>query len=249
MDELITINQLTECLQVDRLTVYRMLKDGRIRGVKVGRQWRVPRSEVADMVTGERQLEHAEELRPSDVLPVHCLQVIQDVFAEMVMVGSLTTDKEGEPLTEISNSCNFCDLIHSSPSGRAACVASWRKVVSMPKSGPEFISCHAGLQYARACIEQGGQVIGAQIAGQFYFERPERKEEEQRVAALAAEHDLDEETLLGAARRIRVLDSHDRPRISRWLERVADTYEIIALERADLIGRLESIATLSSFGD
>lgn len=246
MEELITINQLTEILQVDRLTVYRMLKDGRIRGVKVGRQWRVPRSEVAEMVRGERELEGPADLHPSEILPVHCLQVIQDVFAEMVDVGSLTTDVNGEPLTEISNSCEFCNLILDQPSGRAACVASWRKLANAKKDEPEFTACHAGLQYARARIEQDSQLIGAQFVGQFYFQDPDEDEQSQRVTSLAELHGIDEVKLQQAAEKLRRIEPRDKSRVSRWLSRVAETFEIIALERADLIGRLESIASLSS---
>lgn len=246
MEELITINQLTEILQVDRLTVYRMLKDGRIRGVKVGRQWRVPRSEVSEMVSGERELEEPADLHPSEILPVHCLQVIQDVFAEMVDVGSLTTDIHGDPLTEISNSCDFCNLIMDQPSGRAACVASWRRLANAPKTEPEFTSCHAGLQYARARIEQNGRLIGAQFVGQFYFEDPDEGEQARRVAALAKQHGIDRSKLQRAAEGLRKIARKDKSRVSHWLSRVAETFEIIALERADLIGRLESIASLSS---
>ena len=110
MDELVTTKQVQNLLQVDRITVYRMLKDGRLSGVKVGSQWRVPRTELQELLLGERSLEVTpeRELHPAEILPVHCLQVIQDVFAEMSNVGSLTADPEGQPLTEISNSCEFC---------------------------------------------------------------------------------------------------------------------------------------------
>ena len=249
MEELITINQLTDILQVDRLTVYRMLKDGRIKGVKVGRQWRVPRSEVTELFQGAGDAEAAADLRPSEVLPVHCLQVIQDVFAEMVGLGSLTTDMYGEPLTGISNSCEFCNLIRETPSGREACVESWRTVVNAAGSQPEFIPCHAGLLYARANIEQNGKAIAAQIAGQFYVERPDEAEDQARVRQLADTHGIDPQQLMKAARRIRRLKRGELGRVGRWLARVAETFEVIALERADLIGRLEGIALLSNFED
>ena len=247
MEELITINQLKDILQVDRLTVYRMLKDGRIRGVKVGRQWRVPRSEVTELVKGLPGLGPEIELRPSEILPVHCLQVIQDVFAEMVGVGSLTTDDSGEPLTFVSNPCEFCSLILEQPSGRAACVASWRKLARSQTDEPELTTCHAGLQYARAPIEQNGRRVGIQFAGQFNFGEPDETEEGHRVAELADAHGIDQEKLSRAAKSIHRLQPSDRARVGRWLARVAETFEIIAVERADLIGRLESIANLSNF--
>lgn len=121
------------------MSLYRMLKDGRLRGVKVGSQWRVPRNVLESLISASPEPEVVEAERvmdPSEVFPFHCLQVIQDVFAEILDVGSLTTDLDGQPLTEISNSCEFCDLILESPSGREACIQSWRRLAQTPKSDP-----------------------------------------------------------------------------------------------------------------
>jgi excisionase family DNA binding protein len=38
----LTTRQVQNILQVDRITIYRMLQDGRLKGVKIGQQWRFP---------------------------------------------------------------------------------------------------------------------------------------------------------------------------------------------------------------
>jgi hypothetical protein len=96
---------------------------------------------------------------------------------------------------------------------------------------------------------QGGRTIAAQIAGQFHLEVPEGTEQEVQVTELAEKHGIDPQRLLQAAEDIRLLERADEPRIGRWLARVAETFEIIAMERADLIGRLDQIAMLSSIED
>ena len=53
MDELLTTRQVQSILQVDRTTIYRMLKDGRLRGVKVGQQWRFHDTDVRALLSGE----------------------------------------------------------------------------------------------------------------------------------------------------------------------------------------------------
>ena len=45
-DTLLTARQLQELLQVDRITIYRMLSDGRLEGFKVGGQWRFSRQAI-----------------------------------------------------------------------------------------------------------------------------------------------------------------------------------------------------------
>ena len=43
---LLTITEVAERLRVHYLTVYRMVRDGRISAIQVGRNWRIPEAEV-----------------------------------------------------------------------------------------------------------------------------------------------------------------------------------------------------------
>ena len=47
MNTFLTSQEMQELINVDRSTVYRMAEDGRLPGVKVGRQWRFPADRVA----------------------------------------------------------------------------------------------------------------------------------------------------------------------------------------------------------
>jgi len=247
MEDLLTTKQVQELLKVDRTTVYRMLKDGRLTGIKVGRQWRFPRQEVEALLSGVRLTEarRATVISP-DVLPLHCVQAIQDVFAELAGIGSVTTAPSGEPLTEISNSCAFCNLILGSETGRRGCIASWRRLAEQPEKHPQFVTCHAGLQYARARIELDGELTAMLIAGQFYAAPPDPEEEALRIRRLAEAYGLDRQALAEAAPELPVLDGRKQEQIGGWLERVAHTFEEIGRERAELIGRLQRIAAMSS---
>ncbi|MGI6102303.1 MAG: helix-turn-helix domain-containing protein [Bacillota bacterium] len=46
MEELLTVQEVAEYLRVSDLTVRRMLKDGRLQGVNIGREWRIPKGEL-----------------------------------------------------------------------------------------------------------------------------------------------------------------------------------------------------------
>jgi len=253
MNDLLTTKQLQDLLKIDRTTVYRMLKDGRLAGVKVGNQWRFPRADVeaqlmGDSFTGAEVTPQTDSpVFSTEVIPLNCIQSIQNMFAEMAGVGSVTTAPDGEPLTEISNCCHFCNLILSSESGRQACIASWRKLAKQSEYRPNFVNCHAGLQYARARIEMNGQLEAMIIAGQFYAQPPDTGEEEARVQHLANKHGLDAQELAEAVQNLPVLDQHKQARIGTWLESVAHTFEEIGHERADMMNRLRNIAEMSKF--
>jgi excisionase family DNA binding protein len=245
MDELITTKQVQELLQVDRITIYRMLKDGRLNGVKVGNQWRFHFRDIEGLVSPGVQTEL--QYAPSEVLPLHCIQVIQEVFAEILDVGAVTTDIEGQPASEISNSCEFCDLILESPSGKQACIASWKTLAQTPKGDPEFFQCHAGFQYARGRIEQDGELISITVAGQFLTSPPDPDEIGDRIEMLSKLHNIRREALEEASKDIRVLGEDNQEQIGKWLKKVANTFEIITHERAELLGRLANIAEMSTF--
>jgi excisionase family DNA binding protein len=246
MDDLLTVRQLQELLKIDRTTIYRMLNDGRLTGIKVGGQWRFARQEIEGLLSGLSADRDNQPSISTDILPLHCLQAIQNVFAEIAGVGSITTASDGEPLTTQSNSCHFCNLMQHSESGRQACIDSWRQLAAQSDRRPTFTTCHAGLQYARARIEIDGALIAVLIAGQFYAHEPDRAEESQRLRQLAARHKIDPASLAEAARQIAILDDRMRQRIGQWLEDVAHTFEDIGHERTELMSRLRRIAAMST---
>jgi len=246
MDNLLTAKQVQDLLNVDRTTIYRMLKDGRLVGVKVGQHWRFAAREVNDILAGGMRIGEAEASLPQNTLPLHCVQPMQDVFAEVAEVGAVTADKDGGALTRVSNSCDFCKLIMGSDEGRAACNASWRRLVNQEETSPEFTTCHAGLQYARARIEVQGELIAILIAGQFYVQQPGVQEEKERIQALAQTYRISDDLLFQASKQISTLDDRKVLKISGWLERVANTFEQISSERVNLMGRLRQIAEMSA---
>lgn len=249
MENLLTAKQVQELLNVDRTTIYRMLKDGRLAGVKVGQHWRFPAREVNELLAGGvAPVAEADSQTVSlDVLPLHCMQPVQDVFAEIAEVGSVTTDANGTPVTRISNSCDFCKLMLGSESGREACIQSWKQLAEKGSKHPEFIACHAGLQYAHARIEVKGTLIAMLVAGQFHAQAPSSDEQADRIHTLAQTHDIDEALLTQASKMIPVLEERKVPQIGKWLEKVAGTFEQISTERSDLMNRLRQIAVMSVF--
>jgi excisionase family DNA binding protein len=250
VDELLTTRQLQELLQVDRITIYRMLNDGRLQGFKVGGQWRFSRQEIEAWLQEQRvDLEGAEEparaegtTLPSRVLPLSCVQAIQGVCAEALEIGAITIELDGTPFTDISNSCDFCNLILSSDEGKRRCAATWQSV-----AGGKVRHCHAGLLCVGAPIEVSGQPVAITAGCQFAAQAPRGEQPAWRsnLPVLAAELGLSEEDLRTAAESVRLVPDDYLDRISRLLVRVADTFAKVGRERLSLLSRLEYIAEVS----
>jgi excisionase family DNA binding protein len=53
MEDLLATRQPQDILQIDRVTIYRMLEDGRLRGVKVGGKWRNKYTAIVDRLSNQ----------------------------------------------------------------------------------------------------------------------------------------------------------------------------------------------------
>ena len=252
MEDLLTTRQLQDLLRVDRITIYRMLRDGRLRGFKVGGQWRFPRGEIEAWL--QSQWKSAEEpARPSSpesageasssLLPLSCVQAIQDLCAEALAMAMVTVDPAGRPLTRISHSCEFCSLILSSPEGRRRCSLDWAQ--STPD---EARACHVGLLCLGVPIEVEGQRVAITVGCQFTlrsqdgdsFWRP-------NFPMLTSELGVDEQDLRQAMVQVRRVSGDVPFRMAQFLQRMAHTFAEIGQERLSLLGRLRRIAEISQF--
>lgn len=57
--ELLDVKRLQETLRLSERTIFRLIKNGELRGFKVGREWRFEQSDVDEFI--QRQRKKAEE--------------------------------------------------------------------------------------------------------------------------------------------------------------------------------------------
>jgi excisionase family DNA binding protein len=251
MDDLLTTRQLQDLLQVDRITIYRMLADGRLNGFKVGGQWRFSRREIEAWLdarqsglegAGRDQPSPASDAHSAQALPLACVQLIQDLCAEAMDIAAVTVEPGGRPLTAVSNSCAYCSLILATAEGRRRCAASWRVA-----GGGQVRPCHAGLLCVAAAVEAGGQTVAVTAGCQFSAQPAEgvTPEWRRRLPQVAASLGLEPGELEAAAGSVRMVPQDDLSRVARLVERVAGAFSEMGEERLDLLRRLESIAEMS----
>lgn len=245
MTDLLTTRQLEELLQIDRITIYRMIDSGRLKGVKVGNQWRFPRQQVDRLLDGKPD-EPEEPSAFSRRFPKGCVQSIQDTFAEIAGVGAVTTMPDGQPLTEVSNCCSFCKMILDSKTGRQACEESWRIIAYQPNGPLPYTKCHAGLLYTRAQITVDSEPVAKLVCGQFYNTAPDPAEEARRIQVLAENYQVNASELADAATKIPVLSPDQQNNVKEWPLKVAATLGTILDEQNKLTKRLREIAKISA---
>ena len=178
---LLTSQEMQELIGVDRSTVYRMAEDGRLPGVKVGRQWRFPADRVAaqlgvsSVVRGpDLRLAHGQRSEgrdrpdvtgPAASLPPDDAQSIADLIGELFGVMAVITDMDGRPLTTVANPCGYFRAIMNQPNAVEACLSQWHRFTAEPHVAPRWMRTHLGFLCARTFLWVDLKPVGMIIVG------------------------------------------------------------------------------------
>jgi excisionase family DNA binding protein len=251
MAEMLSAKEMQTLLQVDRSTIYRMAEAGQLPAIKVGKQWRFPGNRVESWLKNKAALPSPTLPEPNgfnghlaDMLPLDCVQLIQDAFAEALGVMLVITDLAGRPITQVSQPCPVYSLLVQTDSGAEVCREQWQALGQTPALEPRFVAGLGGVLAARALVRLGnelkGMVIASGVAPQDW------PPPFPATAELAHAFQVDSEKLQSALAAIAVLNPTEQKRILLTMQRIADILAHISAERLSLLERLDQIAKLSS---
>lgn len=254
MADLLTTRQLQDLLQVDRTTIYRMADSGRIPAVKVGNQWRFPREQVESWLQAghatingheEASLSVAAPASLTKLLPVECVQQIQDAFADALGVMIIVTDLDGSYVTRPSNACGLYEAADESPLARRRCQELWAHLGHTPSLQPTFVESHIGLLCARGLIRVGSELKAMVVVGGI---APQSwPPTEQKIKQIADNLDLPPALIRQHIDEVFHVDPSSLPGILAFVQRIADIVAHIITERSQLLAKLHDIAELTRF--
>jgi excisionase family DNA binding protein len=274
MADLLTTSQVQDKLRVDRTTIYRMVEDGRLPAIRVGKQWRFQEDEIERWLQARgssppaplgNSLIPAATAAPvsvsssaapagsapspatthlSEILPIPCVQLIQDAFAEMLGVMLVITDLEGRPVTQVSHPCGYFMAATQKVGIATACAQTWQGLAETVSLEPHFIPSEIGLLCARALIRLRSELKGMVVMGGI---APETWPPSQaQIAATARELNVEPAILQANLSAVYQMDRTQSERALRFIQRIADVFSHIAEDRALIVGRLQAIALLTS---
>ncbi|WP_240550138.1 PocR ligand-binding domain-containing protein [Candidatus Roseilinea sp. NK_OTU-006] len=239
MTGLLTTHQVQDLLKVDRTTIYRMVEAGRLPAIRVGKQWRFEADEVerwlherATLAPLERRLRAPDEPAPDGLralLPLECAQMIQDAFAEALDVMMVTTDMDGQPITQVSHPCGFFIALMQDANAVEHCVGTWKQLAAAPAIEPRPSPSEIGLLCARGLIRVGNALKGMVLVGGIAPERWPPSDD--RLSELARTFGADEARVKASTKGVYRLDHERLARVLRGVQRVADIFSHIAMIR------------------
>lgn len=235
MTDLLTTREVQELLHVDRTTIYRMVEGGRLPAVRVGKQWRFARADLDRWL--RRQSVQPVELAAAlpalsasasawagsalrNRLPVACVQLIQDVFAEVLGVMIVVTEMGGQLVTQPSNPCGLYRAVIHDAEGLASCVRQWQQLAGGVTLEPRFSPSDLGLLCTRGLIRSGNELKGMVFLGGIAPDAWPPSQPE--VAAIAERFGLPVAELEPQLQAVHRQDKPGRDRILLYAQRIAD---------------------------
>ena len=247
MEELLSTKQVQQILKVDRVTIYNMLKDGRLKGIKIGQQWRFPVSELQHYLSegccvepvqdGEKQL---------DQFPAHCIQIIQDLVSELGHWSAIVVDKQGNPLTELSNPDAFMHWLQTSAQGKGLWDRCWKQLAEQAgtRRADSDLSFLNILHFGSAPIHSGAGTTAYVFIGPC-MDATISTEELLRVATeIARETQGDRDELFNALDSMPSACPYEVDALNTWPRKLAYAVDAIVKERDALVNRLQRIAEI-----
>ena len=259
MSEMLNSKDMQDLLKVDRSTIYRMAEAGRLPAIKVGKQWRFPKTQVHDWLQTQGSpapviVEALPLAQPQtsttrngipliDLLPLDCIQPIQDTFADALGIMVIITDLDGNPVTEVSNPCGLFTAISDHPNALQKCLENWRTMAHTIDLEPKFIPSHLGLLCSRAMIRVGHELKGMVFVGGIAPENWPPTEEQ--LNEIAAEFGVSPETMALHMEEVFYMSSDEQAHVLPFVQRIANIVAHIINERKDMVGKLDAIAQLT----
>lgn len=249
---LLTTRDMQDLLQIDRSTIYRMAESGEIPALKVGKQWRFQAAEVEKWLNAS--LASSQSTVPSlpldsdrdfaSLIPLECLQLIQDAFAEVMGAQLIITRMDGTPITHVSNPCPLFELLAEHDQTHTICREKWQELGQAPNLEPEFIPSLGGLLCARAFVRIGNQLKAMVI---IFGVAPEKwtpgREVTEQISELV---EIPANELENTLNTVFILSTEQKEKVLVTIRRIAEILSHVGSERSSLLDRLDSIAALST---
>lgn len=245
MTSLLTSQEIQDLLNVDLSTVYRMAEDGRLPGVKVGRQWRFPADRVALQLGLQTPTPQEPLLIPmtppgsaiGHLLQPEVAQSAADLIGDLFGVMAVITDMEGAPVSGVANQCGYYAAIAEQPGAVDACLSQWRLFAEEPHLSPRWVRTHLGFLCARTFVWVDLRPVGMIVVGG--VTPPAWPPQHELLESIAAEFGVSAQVLAGSVTQTWSVDADGQKRILRLLPQFGDLVSHLLSARSRLVGIAE----------
>ena len=260
--ELLTTKEVEDLIQLNRVTIYRLIREANFPAVKVGGQWRFPREAVEAWLVeqgrvpepasvGEATTEDSETQTPrqptlTDLFATPEIISVLEAFSKAVGLSVLVTDKCGQTLVDHPGCRHpFCQLVRNAREGQTACLGA-RVAIENADTSHRLIGCAAGLCYLRTPIELDNQAIAFVFMGPLLTSASNRDAVQDNLTAFSHEIGVAPAVMLAQAKSVASFTDEQISILVDLLSQIISAILRIVRERLSVTRRLKEIASIVS---
>lgn len=252
-DELLTTKEVEQLVRLNRVTIYRLIREGEFPAIKVGGQWRFPRAAIEDWLARQASANLPGEPAASEELPSSLddlffaseLRPILRAFAEATGLSIFLTDLEGNRLMECIEYNPFCQAFHEVSGGQKACYAAHSACVYEIEQ-PETYACPSGMKYLSAPIDIDGEQIALAIVGPMITDEFHMESVRQILPQVSQDIGAQPGSLLANMHAVQEFSPPQIAILGRLLSKVLSATAQVAFNRRGAAQRLKEIARLAT---
>lgn len=258
-DELLTTKEVEDLIQLNRVTIYRLIREDDFPAVKIGGQWRFPLEAVKAWLAergrsakAEAPAESGEPGGQSKEPDLNALfnspEVVSllESFAASIGLSVVVLGPENETLVDcVTCRHPFCQLVHAAAGGEDVCMAA-RAKLNTASEDLYLLDCTSGLSYLQAPVQVNGNVRVRVVMGPLLKHDAPAQTVQQGLGSFAKQIGIDTRQLVRQFENVPDFTGEQVAILVDLLSRAVGAMVRVVATRSQAERRLREIAWLAS---
>jgi len=251
--ELLTTKEVEKLMQLNRVTIYRLIREENFPAVKLGGQWRFPQQQVQTWLDShgiERQPQPtpAVTVDPNDPRQLlHSLEVtsLLSAFAASINLSVSVIDVEGDLVVDCPNARHpFCQYVREKNGDTCMMAQNSASHRVTDSQEAHLLRCESGLYYLRAPVRFGGRIIAFVLMGPITVSENQPHEALNALDGFASVNGIDAHMLRQHYQTVQQFSASQVQILVKLLSQVMSTMLEVVSSRLSAVKRLNDIAQL-----
>jgi len=244
---MLTTREVEQLVQLNRVTIYRLIREENFPAVKIGGQWRFPEEQVQDWLAAHGgAIQRAQT--PDNNLPdadrlFNSVEIVSllDAFAQSVQLSAFVVDPRGKVVVQCRTYQHpFCQFMQALPQGRNTCRANFHQPLAADRE-PQLRACANGLKYLQSPVIFQESILAYVLMGPILTSE---NVDPQQLAAFATASGIDRETVCRSFAEVQRFSAGQIQLLVDLLSQVMHTMLEIVSNRLDMAARIREIAQM-----
>lgn len=254
--ELLTTKEVENLVQLNRVTIYRLIREDGFPAVKLGNQWRFPREEVENWVaqkgrtlnkTNAANMPAPQPIQPLTLFHAPEVQSILTSFSTAIGVSIFIIDPQGNALTN-ATTCGypFCQRIQESQHHDST--LCWQNQPQPHTMTPEHqvSQCVSGMSYLRTTIQFTNTPIAYAFMGPINTQTHDEHDIRTQIHAFSQSSGLEAQAILEHIQNVTFFSDSQIQILADLFTQVIESMLQMVATRQRNTRRLQAIANMAS---